>query len=123
MKKLYTEVFLAILFVVGATLAVYNELAGVSSFWDAQFLWSIGLLVCWVIVSAGYFNQGFLVGKARTSSHVSLMLPTAVFIVQCILFVKGIFYRDWSLIIGAVMVNSGVTFSIYQILKYRKKRK
>lgn len=75
----------------------------------------------WVIVSLGYFHQGWLVHSGKNAEHVSIVLPVAVFSVQCILFVKGIFYGDWSLIYGAVIVNSGVVFSLYQIIKARHK--
>jgi len=79
------------------------------------------LALGWVIVSLGYYHQGWLVHKSKSAEHVSIVLPVAVFMVQCILFVKGIYYKDWSLILGAVMVNSGVVFSLYQIIKSRSK--
>ena len=77
----------------------------------------------WIIVSAGYYHQGWLVRKDHSSAHVSLVLPVAVFFVQCILFVKGIYFDDWSLVAGAVLVNSGVCFSIYNIIKSRLNKK
>ena len=107
------------MFVCISTIVVYWRLAGFSVFWDSQFLWSAGLAIGWVIVSLGYYHQGWIVHTSKSAEHVSIVLPMAVFVVQCILFVKGIYYNDWSLIVGAVMVNSGVIFSLYQILKAR----
>ncbi len=77
------------------------------------------LAIGWVIVSAGYFHQGWLVRKDGSSDHVSILLPSVVFLVQCVLFVKGVYYADWSLIAGAIMVNTGVLFSLYNIFKHR----
>jgi len=119
MRKLYLEILAAIFFVAFATLFVYRELDSVAAFWDTQQAWNIALMICWVIVSFGYFHQGWIVRKAGSASHVSQFLPRAVFVVQCILFVKGIHYRDWSLTAGAVVVNSGVVFSLYHIYKAR----
>lgn len=123
MKKLHLEILLATLFVILATIFTYDQLAHVSNFWNGQKIWSVALVLCWAVVSTGYFHQGWVVHKAQSATHVSLMLPCAVFVVQCILFVKGIYYHDWSLITGAVMVNSGVIFSLWQILKMRIKNK
>jgi hypothetical protein len=122
MKKIHLEILVSAFFVAFSTIFVYGRLAGYAVFWNAQFFWSFALAVGWVIVSLGYFHQGWLVHTGKSAEHVSIVLPIAVFIVQCILFVKGIFYSDWSLITGAVMVNSGVVFSLYQILKVRAKR-
>jgi hypothetical protein len=121
MSKAYLEVLGAILFVTFATIAMYSQLADVAFFWNEQLAWSIGLIVCWAVVSAGYFHQGLIIRKARSATHVSIILPIAVFIVQCILFVKGIYYKDFSLILGAVMVNCGVTFNLYQIIKFKSR--
>jgi len=123
MKKIYLEILLAIVCITLATIFTYNQLAPITSFWNGQHIWSIVLVICWGVVSFGYFHQGWMVRSAQSATHVSLMLPIAVFIVQCILFVKGIYYGDYSLVIGAVMVNSGVSFSLYQILKVRLKSK
>ena len=62
-----------------------------------------------------------LVREARSDRNVSVLLPIVVFFVQCILFVKGVYYRDWSLVWGALVVNSGVVFSFYQIARVREK--
>lgn len=121
-KKLFWEVFLSALFVAAATVVVYNNLAGDARFWNAQMVWSMVLAVGWLIVAAGYYHQGWMVHECKSSTHVSVVLPSAVFIVQCVLFVKGIFYNDWSLIAGALLVNSGVVFNLYQIYKVRSKR-
>lgn len=123
MKKVYLEILGIILFVTFGTIFCYIQLADVTIFWSSQLAWSTALIACWAIVSAGYFHQGWIVRTAQSCTHVSLMLPIAVFIVQCILFVKGIYYHDWSLIIGAVIVNSGVTFNLWQIMKYRSASK
>lgn len=120
MKKVYIEVFLVTLFVVGATLTMYNSLAQFNTFWSAQLVWNIALLVCWTVVALGYYNQGFIVRNSQSALNVSYILPIAVFFVQCILFIKGIFYHDWSLLIGAVMVNSGVLFSLFQIIRFKR---
>lgn len=119
MKKLYLEILGILIFVVGGTVIAFLYLSGVSSFWGAQTFWSVVLMVGWVIVSGGYFHQGWLVYKDKSSAHVSIVLPATVFLVQCVLFVKGVYYADWSLIAGAVVVNTGVAFSLYQILSHR----
>ena len=121
MKKLLIEILLSAAFVFGATFVVYNFLSGISPFWDTQLIWSIILALGWVIVAAGYYHQGWLVHTKKSSANVSIVLPIAVFFIQCVLFVKGIYYQDWSLVWGAVVVNSGVTFSLYQIMLMRKK--
>lgn len=120
MSKIILEILVSIIFVFVSTFFVYGYLAGIKSFWDAQFLWSSALAFCWAIVAAGYYHQGWLVHSQKKADDVSVILPIAVFFVQCILFVKGIYYRDWSLIWGAVIVNSGVIFSLFQILKVRR---
>ena len=122
MKKLFWEILGSAVFVSFATLFLYGRLSGIVLFWDAQFLWSMVLAVGWVIVSLGYYHQGHMVHVNKSAANVSIVLPIAVFIVQCVLFIKGIFYNDWSLITGAVMVNSGVIFNLYQIIKVRYKK-
>ncbi len=120
MKKAHIgiiEILGILLFVILGTLVVYLELSQVQNFWNAQKLWSIALIFGWLVVSLGYFNQGWKVRCSGSSDNVSIILPTAVFLVQCILFIKGIYYGDWSLIVGAVVVNSGVCFSLYQIIQ------
>ncbi|MEX1014023.1 MAG: hypothetical protein WDZ80_02580 [Candidatus Paceibacterota bacterium] len=120
MKKIFFEIIVAILFVSIGTFFTYNQLQQVDSFWDSQFLWNIGMMICWTVVSIGYFNQGWLVYTRNDAEGVSIILPIAVFFVQCILFVKGVYYEDWALIAGALLVNSGVIFSLYQIAKHRR---
>ena len=115
MRRFYLEMVLAVAFVVGSTLGMYHWLSGIVAFWNAQIFWNIALLICWAIVAFGYCRQGWIVRKARSALHVSVMLPAIVFIVQCILFVKGIYYNDFALIVGAVLVNCGVVFDLYQI--------
>ena len=102
------------------TYFIYGELSAVESFWSAQIFWNIVLIICWTVVAVGYYHQGWLVRKRGHADDVSLILPIAVFFVQCILFVKRIYYDDWSLIFGAVAVNSGVVFSLSQALKFHK---
>jgi|SRR3989338_6284278 len=121
-RKLIWELVVATLFVFVSTYFVYSYLASDTFFWNAQILWSIALALCWVIVATGYYHQGWMVHKKHSAENVSIILPIAVFCVQLILFVKGIFYHDWSLIFGAVVVNSGVLFSLYQIIKTRGKK-
>lgn len=121
MKKVHVEIVLSLAFVAVATYFVYGQLVGVSNFWNSQMFWSTTLAFGWVVVALGYYNQGWIVHKSGSAEHVSIVLPIAVFFVQCILFVKGIFYNDWSLITGAIVVNFGVVFSLYQIIKARLK--
>lgn len=121
MRKIYWELLGTVIFVVGGTVFAYGRLAGVGNFWKEQQFWSVALIVCWVIVAFGYYHQGWKIHHDHSAAHVSIVLPMAVFVVQCILFVKGIYYRDWSLIAGAVLVNSGVVFSIYQILRAKRR--
>lgn len=121
MGKPYLEIFGVTFFVFLATFFVYGQLSEIPAFWASQFFWSVVLSVGWVVVALGYYHQGWLVHKSQSSDHVSLALPVTVFFVQCVLFVKGIYYSDWSLIVGAVLVNSGVLFSIYQIVKNKRK--
>jgi uncharacterized protein with PQ loop repeat len=120
MKRLYWEILFVILFVVGGTIVVYNQLIDLSSFWDSQSFWSTALMICWAVVTFGYYHQGWLVHEAKSSAHVSIVLPITVFFAQCILFVKGVYYQDYALMVGAVLVNSGVVFNLYQIKKYYK---
>ena len=94
MKKILIEIPLSIIFVFGATFVVYNFLAGISPFWNTQFVWSVILAVGWTIVAAGYYHQGWLVHTKKSSANVSVVLPIAVFFIQCVLFVKGIYYHD-----------------------------
>lgn len=122
MKKITLEIILSVVFVFVSTYFVYTRLAGLESFWSTQTLWSTVLAICWVIVALGYYHQGWLIRTKNKADDVSIILPIAVFIVQCILFVKGIYYHDWSLIWGAVVVNSGVVFSFSQIIRVRRKR-
>jgi len=118
MKKIF-EIILAVLFVSGGTFFAYSFLSDVPDFWNEQTIWSIILAAGWVIVALGYVHQGWLVHRDKSSDHVSILLPSIVFLVQCVLFVKGVHYDDWSLIAGAIMVNSGVIFNLIQIYKYR----
>jgi hypothetical protein len=120
LKKLHLEIALVVVFVLGSTTLFYWWLAQHAVFWTAQNFWSIALLVCWGIVAFSYYRQGVMVRNAKSSSHVSLLLPIVVFVVQCILFVKGVYYKDYALVVGAVLVNSGVVFEIYQILSLKK---
>ncbi len=121
LKKLYIEIFVVLALVIFSTAIIYRLLSPVVSFWSTQNVWNIILLGCWSIVSIGYWHQGLMIHKAKTASHVSLFLPTAVFCVQCILFVKGIYYKDYALVVGAVMVNSAVLFDIKQIYHFKNK--
>lgn len=118
MKKFF-EIIGVLTFVIGGTYLAYSGLADIPAFWQSQFFWSVVLIVGWVVVSFGYFHQGWLVHRDHSSAHVSIILPATVFVVQCVLFIKGVYYGDWSLIAGAVLVNSGVVFSLYNIFKNR----
>lgn len=120
-NKILFESTLSVLFVFVGTYFVYGYLKPVTYFWDAQNIWSLILAIGWTVVSLGYYHQGWLIHKSHDTSNVSIVLPIAVFFIQCILFIKGVHYSDWSLIWGAMIVNSGVSFSIYHIIKYRKR--
>ena len=120
MRKLVFEVLLSLSIVLIPTYFAYAKLGPVTGFWNAQSIWSVILGCCWFIVALGYYHQGWLVHTQKNARDVSMVLPIAVFFVQCILFVKGIFYHDWSLVMGAVLVNSGVVFSLSQILQAKK---
>lgn len=120
MKKIFWEIIFSMILVALSTFLIYGYLAGFRDFWDSQFVWSVILTFGLGVVSFGYFHQGWKVKKSNDASEVSIILPVAVFMVQCVLFVKGVFYGDWSLIAGALMVNSGVVFDIYQILHVGK---
>lgn len=120
MKRLHWEIIFSIAFVFIGTIIAYHFLADFYAFWDAQSFWSLILLICWCVVASGYWRQGSIIHKAKSATHVSLALPCAVFIVQCILFVKGIYYHDNALVLGALIVNSAVVFDIYQIMRFRK---
>lgn len=111
------------IFVFFGTVLMYGGLERFVDFWDAQNTWSVILAFGWMIVSAGYYHQGWMVHKGHTAIHVSAVLPSAVFVVQCILFIKGVYFGDWSLMFGAVVVNSGVVFSLYQIMKAKGLRR
>lgn len=123
MRKMILEILAGLVFVLGGTYIVYGALAGFPTFWQTQSVWSLILVVLWAVVAGGYFHQGWLVHRGKNSDNVSLLLPAVVFFVQCVLFVKGVFYGDWSLIVGALMVNSSVTFSLYHILKNKRLRR
>lgn len=119
MKRLYWEILFGLIFVLGGTFIAYNLLSGIEGFWSAQQTWNLALIVCWIVVAFGYWRQGWIVHKSKSSTHVSILLPSTVFVVQCILFVKGIFYHDFALVTGALLVNSAVVFNLYQLLKFR----
>ncbi len=122
MRKVYWEILISIVFVLGSTFLVYNGLAHNVAFWDAQRVWSIGLIIGWSVVAIEYYRQGWMIHHARTSVNVSALLPSTIFVMECILFVKGVFFDDWSLIVSALIVNSGVVFYLYQIVKVKRNR-
>ncbi len=122
MGKLHLEVALGVAFVAGASFIAYNLLAQNAAFWNSQGFWNGALLACWAVVALSYYRQGAIIRKAKSASHVSILLPFVVFFVQCILFVKGVHYRDYALVIGAVLVNCGVVFEMYQIFSLKKER-
>lgn len=122
MRKVHWEIVATLAFVLGGTLLVYGQLKKYPAFWDAQMLWSIVLIIGWIVVAAGYYRQGWLIHHNHSARNLSLLLPSAVFLVQCLLFIKGIHFRDWSLVVGSLIMNSGVTFSLYQIIKAKHLR-
>lgn len=121
MKKVHWEILASLIFVLGGTFLVYGQLESNEAFWDAQYLWSVALTVGWTVVAAEYYRQGWMIHKARTSTNISALLPSTIFVMQCILFVKGVFFHDWSLIVSALIVNSGVIFNLYQIMNAKRK--
>ena len=120
MKKVYWEIAASVVFVLGGTFLVYGQLEDKTAFWDSQSIWSVALNIGWMVVAFGYYYQGWMIHHGHTSTNVSAVLPSTVFVVQCILFVKGIFFHDWSLVSGALMVNSGVVFCLYQVIKAKR---
>ncbi len=120
MRKLHWEIILIVLFIAGGTILVSSLLLTIPEFWTAQKIWSLALITCWIAVAVGYWRQGALIHKAKSATHVSLLLPCVVFAAQCILFIKGVYYHDLGLIIGAVLVNSAVVFDLSQIFRYQK---
>ena len=86
-------------------------------------VWSIGLMLCWLIVSLGQINQGIKIRNNKSIENVSLLLPVTVFSAQTFLFIKGMVYSDWSLIAGAIVVNIGAAFNIYCFLKEKRRKK
>ena len=121
-RKVYWEVLISITFVLGGTFLAYSWLAHNAFFWNTQQIWSVGLIIGWTVVAAEYFRQGWMIHNARTSINISALLPSTIFVMQCILFFKGVFFQDWSLIISALTVNSGVVFCLYQIMKKKRRR-
>lgn len=120
MKKVYWEILISMTFVLGGAFLVYGQLESKTAFWDAQSIWSVALIIGWIVVAFGYYYQGWMIHHGHTSVNVSAVLPSTVLVVQCLLFIKGIFFHDWSLIIGALIVNSGVVFCLYQIVKAKR---
>ncbi|MEX1027285.1 MAG: hypothetical protein WD049_04660 [Candidatus Paceibacterota bacterium] len=120
LRKTFIEILAGVAFVLIGTLLVYTFVEDFAAFWQSQFVWSVILIILWTVVSLGYFHQGWLVFRSGSADHVSVILPAVVFLVQCVLFVKGVYYEDWSLIAGALLVNSGVVFSLYQIITHRR---
>jgi len=120
MKKVHWEILISIVFVLGGTFLAYSWLAQSAYFWDAQRMWSVGLIIGWTVFSVEYFRQGWILHHARTSVNISVLLPSTYFVMQCILFVKGVFFNDWSLVVSALIVNSGVVFYLYQIIKLKR---
>ncbi len=86
-----------------------------------QVVWSIILSVCWVVVSFGQYNQGKKIKTKETTKNVSVILPLAVIFAQVILFIKGVYYSDWSLIAGAIAVNIGALYNLFYLIKYRNR--
>jgi hypothetical protein len=122
MKKVYWEILISIVFVLGSAFLLYGQLESKTAFWDAQSIWSVALIIGWSVYSIEYFRQGWILHHAHTSANISVLLPTTYIVMQCILFVKGVFFRDWSLIASALIVNSGVVFYLYQIIKLKSRR-
>ncbi|MEK7194596.1 MAG: hypothetical protein AAB660_02825 [Patescibacteria group bacterium] len=89
MKKVHIEIIVSVLFVALGTLFVYGQLAGQSIFWNSQMVWSTILAVGWMIVALGYYNQGWIVHTSKSAEHVSVVLPIAVFFVQCVFLSRG----------------------------------
>ncbi len=121
MKRFHIELIIGTLFVCGGTYLGYIFFAGNTLFWNSQQFWSAVLVFCWCLVAGGYLHQGWMIHRAKNAANVSIVLPIAVFLVQCILFVKGVYYNDWSLVVGALLVNSGVAFNLWQIIRFRQK--
>lgn len=122
MRKVHWEILVSVVVVLGGTYLVYNGLAHNAYFWDAQRIWGMGLIVGWTVLSIEYFRQGWIIHHARTSANISVLMPSTYFILQCILFYKGVFFNDWTIIISSLIVNSGVVFYLYQVIKLKSRR-
>lgn len=121
MKRIYWEIVASIVFVLGGTYVIYGHLAGYVAFWDAQTIWSVVLIICSMVIAGAYYRQGWYVHHTHTSKNISILIPLAVLTTQCLLFIKGIFFNDWSLVTGALIVNSGLVFSLYQIFMMKRR--
>jgi len=109
-----------VIFVIGGTFLAYDRLAGTTAFWNAQSVWSTALIVSWTMIAVAYYYEGWLIHHGRSQANISAVTPALIFVAQCILFVKGVFFNDWSLVFGALLVNSGVVFCLYQIGKRKR---
>lgn len=107
--------------VLGGAYLLYSNLGNNAAFWDAQSMWSVALILGWAVYSIEYFRQGWIIHHARTSDNISILLPSTYVVMQCILFIKGVFFHDWSIIVSALIVNSGVVFYLYQVIKIKRK--
>lgn len=84
--------------------------------WD---IWSVGLEICWLAVAYGWYAQGKIVQQKGDYSNVSLKLPFIMFSTQCFLLAKGIYYDDWSLISGCILVNTAIVYALIQVTKVK----
>ena len=111
---------MSMVLVLGGTYVAYGWLAHSAAFWDAQSIWSIGLIIGWGVVAIEYYRQGWMIHHARTLVNVDALLPSTIFVMECILFVKGVFFDDWSMVVSALIVNSGIAFYLYQIIMIKR---
>ncbi|MEK7479965.1 MAG: hypothetical protein AAB665_01605, partial [Patescibacteria group bacterium] len=116
----YWEILASVIFVLGGTFLAYGQLSDTAAFWNAQSVWSTALIVSWTLIAAAYYYEGWLIHHGRSQANISAVTPALIFVAQCILFIKGIFFNDWSLVFGALLVNSGVVFCLYQISKRKR---
>ena len=117
MNRVHWEILASIVFVLGGTAFMWSWLSDMPDFWDEQRLWSFALITGYTIVSFEYFRQGWKIHHARSPANISTTLTTTIMLMQCVLFVKGVYFGDWSLIVGALIYNCGVIFLLYQTIK------
>ena len=110
MFLVYWEILASVIFVLGGTFLAYGQLSDTAAFWNAQSVWSTALIVSWTLIAAAYYYEGWLIHHGRSQANISAVTLSAHLRRAMHSFIKGIFFNDWSLVFGALLVNSGVVF-------------